>query len=157
MFIGLRFLFVTDVVYPITTEAVVEQKKLAASDAAAGHEFGLSVAIDGNTAVVGAHKHFQDSKAGSAYIFEQNHGGANNWGEVKKLTASDGTAFELFGYSVSISGDIVIVGGWEESAGATSNKGSAYIFERNHGGSNNWGEVKKLTASDGSPGDPVRI
>ncbi len=122
-------------------------KKLTASDAAATDEFGESVALDGDTALVGAH--FNNSAQGSAYIFERNTGGLDNWGEVKKLTASDAAAGDEFGGAVALSGDTALVG----ATGDDGDIGSAYNFERNTGGVDNWGEVVKLTASDGAAGD----
>ena len=128
-------------------------KKITASDAAAGDWFGLSLAISGDTVVVGAYGN-DDAGAfsGSAYIFSRNFGGADNWGQVKKLTASDAATYDFFGLSVAISGDTVVVGAYgNDDAGAFS--GSAYIFSRNFGGADNWGQVKKLTASDAAAGD----
>ncbi len=128
-----------------------EVKKLTASDAAAEDEFGYSVSISGDTAVVGAYLNDDAGpQSGSAYIFERNQGGPDNWGEVKKLTTSDAIAGETFGWSVSISGDTIVVGAYLDDAG---NSGSAYVFARNQGGADNWGEVKKLTASDTTSGD----
>jgi hypothetical protein len=141
-----------EAIYPITIDPFIERKKLLASDGAAGDKFGNKVSISGDTAIVGAF--FDDdngSESGSAYIFSRNQGGADNWGEVKKLIASDGAAGARFGASVSISGDTAIV----EASRNDDNGGygSAYIFSRNQGGADNWGEVKKLTASDGSVDD----
>ncbi|MCH7488604.1 MAG: FG-GAP repeat protein [Chloroflexi bacterium] len=128
-------------------------KKLTASDAQAGDFFGSSVAVSGDTAVVGAW--FEDaggSDAGAAYVFQRDQGGANNWGEVKKLLASDAQDFDQFGYSVAVSGDTAVIGArWEDAGGAYA--GAAYVFQRDGGGTNNWGEVKKLTASDAQTGD----
>jgi hypothetical protein len=85
-------------------------------------------------------------------VFERNQGGADGWGEVAKLTASDAEDGDDFGTSVSISGDTVVVGApWEDGAG--SYRGAAYVFERNQGGADGWGEVDKLTASDAEDGD----
>jgi hypothetical protein len=126
-----------------------QAKKLFASDAASGDNFGMSVAISGDVVVVGALRsddHGPDS--GSAYLFERNLGGANNWGEVSKLTASDAASEDNFGDSVSISGNVLIVG----ASANDSLTGSAYQFERNEGGADNWGEVSKLTASDAASG-----
>ncbi|NOT60397.1 MAG: HYR domain-containing protein, partial [Acidobacteria bacterium] len=81
-----------------------------------------SVALSNDTVIVGAP--VDDGIKGSAYIFERNKGGADNWGEVKKLTASDGAAFDDFGWSVAISGSMVIVGAPVDD----SRKGSSYIF-----------------------------
>ncbi len=64
---------------------------------------------------------------------------------MKKLTASDAEADDYFGRCVAISGDIAVVGAYGEDAGG-SDSGSAYVFERNQGGADNWGQVKKLTA-----------
>ena len=124
-------------------------KKLTASDAQAGDYFGISTAVSGDTAVVGAHS---ESNAGAAYVFQRNAGGADNWAEVKKLTASDAQAGDYFGARVAVSGDIAVVSAVYEDSGG-SNAGAAYVFQRNWGGTDNWGEVKKLTASDAQAGD----
>jgi hypothetical protein len=137
------------------TDCWGEIKKLTASDGAADDRFGCSVSISGDTIVVGAYwddiglNDFQ----GSAYVFERNNGGTDNWGEVKNINASDGAEDDWFGYSVSISGDTVVVGVYSYDVGANINQGSAYVYERNNGGTDNWGEVKRLTASDGAQGD----
>src|SRR6266403_1180164 len=131
------------------TENWGQVKILTPGDAAANDQFGWSVAIDVDTVVVGAQG--KNSYAGAAYIFERNQGGAENWGQVKKLTASDPANYASFGYSVSINGDTVVVGAYGK------NPGRAYIFERNQGGAENWGQVKELTASDGIGGDQFGI
>ncbi len=128
-------------------------KKLTAADAEAGDEFGISVTAAGDVVVVGS---FYESSggagAGAAYIFERNAGGVDNWGELKKLVASDADAGDLFGWSVAVAGDVVVVGAKSEASGGAG-AGAAYVFERNTGGTNAWGEVKKLTASDAEAGD----
>ena len=130
-----------------------EVKKLIASDAQANDRFGSSVAVSGDTVIVGASREDAGGlSAGAAYIFRRDEGGADNWGEVKKLTASDAQHSDFFGVSVAITGDTVIVGAYFEDAGG-SDAGAAYVFERNQGGADNWGEVKKLTASDAKSGD----
>jgi len=121
-----------------------EIAKLTASDAAASDHFGFSVSVSGDTAVVGAQR---DIPSGSAYIFVRDEGGVDNWGEVAKLTASDAGVFDAFGAQVAISGDTtVVVAFGDDDAGGSS--GSAYIFERDQGGVDNWGQVAKLIASD---------
>ena len=98
-----------------------EVTKLTASDAQAGDFFGNSVAISGDTVVVGAYEEgtgtvgaFEEGaggiSAGAAYVFQRDQGGADNWGEVKKLAASDTQAFDQFGISVAVSGDTAVVG-----------------------------------------------
>ena len=130
-----------------------EVKKLTASDAQANDLFGRSVAVSGDTAVVGAlREDAGGSLAGAGYVFHRDQGGTGNWGEVKKITASDAQAEDRFGVSVAVSGDTAVVGAWLEDAGGTD-AGAAYVFHRDQGGAGNWGEVKKLTASDAHDGD----
>ena len=125
-----------------------EVKTLIASGT--GGQFGRSVAVSDDTVVVGAIS--EAANAGAAYIFQRDEGGADNWGEVKRITASDAEATDQFGGTAAISGDTAVVGAHAEDA-AGSSAGAAYVFQRNVGGTDNWGEVKKLTASDAQAGD----
>ncbi len=134
--------------------------KAVASDRASDDEFGYSVAISGDYAIVGAIREDEDasgsntlSGAGAAYIFKKDAGGTDNWNQIKKIVASDRAAGDIFGFSVAISGDYAIVGAFEEDEDASgsntvSNAGSAYIFKKDEGGTDNWGEIKKIVASD---------
>ncbi|MBC8374177.1 MAG: PEP-CTERM sorting domain-containing protein [Planctomycetes bacterium] len=103
----------------------MQQAQLTASDGG-GTSFGWSVAIDGNHAAIGAiYDEDNGNDSGSAYIFEQDISGS--WTEIAKVTASDGDVEDLFGWSVSISGDSAIVGAYgNDDVG--SNSGSAYIY-----------------------------
>ena len=121
--------------------------KLTASDTVERDQFGGDVAIWGDLVIVGAQNN--NDRTGAAYLFERNHGGPNNWGEVMKFTASDGAPDHGFGASVAISGEIAIVGAWRDN----DNAGAAYIYERHSGGANNWGKVATLIASDAATGD----
>jgi hypothetical protein len=130
-----------------------EVVKLMASDAEDWDQFGWSVGISGDYVIVGAN--YEDgggTSRGAAYVFGRNQGGADNWGQVIKLMASDTDNADYFGESVAISGDIAIVGANAED-GAGTNLGAVYVFDRNYGGSDNWGEIKKLSASDAENGD----
>jgi hypothetical protein len=135
------------------TGNVNETAKLTASDSEPGSGshpgdgFGQSVAISGDTVVVGAHEDTHGSwpvLQGSAYVFLKPAGG---WGDTSafaaKLTASDGLGRDQFGFSVAISGDTLVVG-----APGTGYPGS-YVFVKPAGG---WAghliESAKLTASD---------
>jgi len=134
-----------------------EVAKLLASDATAGDWFGKSAAISGDTVVVGAM--YEDSVAtdsGSAYVFSRNQGGADSWGEVTKLVASDAQGWDFFGWSVAISGDMLVVGANQDDHVA-SNAGSAYVFSRNQNGADNWGEVTKLVAADSAETDSFGV
>ena len=118
--------------------------KLFASDATAGWHFGDSVAVSGDTAVVGR---MITGVTGGAYVFQRDEGGPDNWGEVTKLTQPDPTDADGFGESVAIDGGTILVGAGYEGAGAV------YLFERDAGGADDWGEVQRLAASDGVFGD----
>ncbi|MCD4825170.1 MAG: FG-GAP repeat protein [Phycisphaerae bacterium] len=132
---------------------VVQDAKLTASDAAAGDYFGRSVGISGSYAVSGA---YGDDDAGggsgSAYIYYKDQGGVDTWGQQAKLTASDAAGDDYFGYAVNISNSYTIVGAYGDDDNG-SLAGSAYIFYKDQGGTNNWGQQVKLTATDTSAGD----
>jgi hypothetical protein len=115
----------------------VEEAKLTASDGATNHSFGISAAVSGDTAVVGA---YGDAFTGPAYVFRYD---GSDWVEEAKLTASDGAAGDLFGSSVAVSGDTAVVGAHHDD-----HFGSAYVFR--YDGSD-WVEEAKLTASDAAP------
>ncbi len=121
-----------------------EQQKLVASDGAGDDWFGVSVSVSGDTAVVGAYADDVGANIdqGSAYVFVRSGG---VWSEQQKLVASDGAAGDLFGASVSVSGDTVVPGAPDDDDGATA-RGSAYVFVRSGGV---WSEQQKLVASDG--------
>lgn len=99
--------------------------RLTTDDGTAGDLFGASIAISENYAVVGARRDGDNGRfSGAAYLFERRDG---TWEQASKLTASDGTAFNRFGYSVAISEDYVIVGApTDDDNGFES--GSAYVF-----------------------------
>jgi len=125
----------------------LDETKLTASDGAGADEFGRSVSISGDYAIVGAY--FDDdngAQSGSAYIY---HFTGTSWIEQQKLTASDGESGDYFGRSVSISGDYVLIGANSDDDNG-SGSGSAYIY---HFNGTSWIEQQKLTASDGESGD----
>lgn len=126
-----------------------EEAKLAASDGDSGDEFGRDVAIDGDTAVVGAHWDEDPSgnEAGSVYVFTRSGG---TWSEAAKLVASDGDSRDNFGNHVAIDGDTIVVGAGRDEDTGGFRTGSAYVFERSGG---SWTETTKLAASDGDSSD----
>ena len=106
-----------------------QEAKLTADDAASDDEFGYSVAVDGDTAVIGVPMHNLDgdSDAGAAYVFVRS---GTSWSQQAKLTASDSDEDAMFGTSVGISGDTVIVGARAAEAGGEEEAGAAYVFTR---------------------------
>ena len=128
----------------LTANVHATEVKLTASDGAAYGMFGVSVAISGDYAIVGAHG--DDRASGSAYIFWYN---GTAWTEQAKINASDGVTDDYFGESVAISGDYAVVG-VQYDVDAGWNSGSAYIFKRD---GTEWTEQAKITASDGAAGN----
>jgi hypothetical protein len=116
--------------------------KLLAGDPAIGDTLGLSVAISGNTAIVGAPG--KGGSAGAAYVFRDN--GAGDWQQITKLTANDGVGGDEFGFSVALSGNTALVGARFDSTPALGAAGAVYVFQDN--GGNNWPQVTKLLPSD---------
>lgn len=120
-------------------------QKIKPSDGSASSSFGSSVAIQGNTIVVGADK---ENSAGAAYIFTYN---GSTWSQQAKLKSSDIETNDVFGISVGISDNKVIVGAYgEDSTVAYSNVGAAYVFAYN---GTNWNQEAKLLANDGTDSD----
>jgi hypothetical protein len=149
--------------YPLTIDPIIEDARLAASDGEAGDTFGFSVAVSGETVVVGA---FGDDiganmDQGSAYVFVRPAGGwAGALAENAKLIASDGAAFDDFGVSVAVSGDTVVVGALFNDVGDNIGQGSAYVFVKPAGGWAGHGG-RQAHRSDGEPvnflGDSVAV
>ncbi|MBK8430871.1 MAG: FG-GAP repeat protein [Chloroflexi bacterium] len=133
---------------PEAMTALTEQAKLTASDAAANDNFGVSVAVSGDTAVIGAYWDNNDGgiDSGSAYVFTRSGG---VWSEQAKLTASDPAMNDFFGIAVAVSGDTAVIGAYLDDDGG-SDSGSAYVFTRTGGV---WSQQAKLTASDAAAGD----
>ncbi len=124
-----------------------EQAKLTAPDAGDYDNFGTSVSINGNYAIVGVpYDDFSGYSTGSADIFVRSD---TSWTHQAKLTASDADGGDYFGYSVSISGDYAVIGAYEDNDGG-GDFGSAYIFVRSD---TTWSQQTKLTASDAANND----
>ena len=135
------------------------QKRLA-TDGTFFDEFGTSVSL-GSTGgrtylIAGAPKDDEagtNSNSGAAFIFRDNMGGADGWGQIKKLVPTDAAIDDNFGFSVAISGEHALVGANLEDNSGLSNNGSAYVFAQALGGADNWGQRTKLIASDAQDGD----
>ena len=139
----------------------MDGQKIVGNSVSNGDNFGWSVGISDDYAVIGTPRESQIASggggiltdAGSAYIFRKLSSGT--WTQMESINASDKGAGDEFGTSVAISGDYVIVGAMFEDHNATgganlSNAGSAYIFERNGG---TWTQMDKIVASDRAASD----
>jgi len=124
-----------------------QQAKLVASTGTTKEEFGTSISIDGDTAIIGApFAGGVHPSAGVAYVFARS---GWTWTQQARLSASDGATGDEFGCSVSIDGDTALVGAWgDDDTG--DNSGSAYVFCRS---GTTWTQQTKLLAADGGGGD----
>lgn len=118
-----------------------------------GDQLGRAVAVSGSTVVAGAWADDDaGNESGSAYVFERV---GVVWHRTVKLTASDGSAGDRFGFAVDATGDVLVVGAYREDANGNPDAGSVYVYERQTNGTpddpldDTWLE-KKLTASDGT-------
>jgi FG-GAP repeat protein len=124
-----------------------QEAKLIASDGEPGDEFGWAVAIDGDTIVVGSHRHDEAvAIAGAVYVY---HSNGNSWPMQAKLTANDATLFAELGFSVAIDGDRVVAGAFTNDTTAPG-AGAAYVFARSAAV---WTQEAKLVAADGDMND----
>jgi len=127
--------------------------QLTADDGASADWFGASVAISGDTIVVGALGDDVGATVdqGSAYVFKRS---GMTWTQRAKLTAADGAYGDRFGQAVAISGDTIVVGAHGDDVGDNVDQGSAYIFT---GSGATWREAAQLTATGGASGDSFGI
>ncbi|TGM96570.1 FG-GAP repeat protein [Leptospira yasudae] len=136
----------------------IQEAYLKASNANTNDRFGISVAISGDTIVVGA---TLDGSSGSAYVFQRT---GTAWVQEAVLKASNFDLGDQFGSDVAVDGDVIVVGAqWEDSNQTTitngttasvnngrSDSGAAYVFRRNTGV---WTQEAYLKASNSDSGD----
>ena len=139
LLVGLGLAFVSQL--SAMPESTAEDQKVTASDAAEFDEFGISVAVDGNTAVVGAHE--DNLTTGAAYVYALSGG---TWAETQKLTASDAAEDDEFGRAVTLSGSTALIGAFRNDRA----RGAVYVFERSGA---LFSEQIKLIDIAGSTGD----
>jgi FG-GAP repeat len=126
-----------------------QTQKLTASDGAANDSFGESVALDGNTALIGAFNATINGHQwqGAAYFFTESNG---SWSEGQKLTANDGTAGANFGNALALEGSTALIGADASTVGGHTYQGKAYLFTESGG---NWSQSDTFIASDGAVDD----
>jgi hypothetical protein len=126
-----------------------QTQKFSSDDGVAGDSFGWSIALDGNTALIGTGfvtingNEFQ----GAAYFFD---GSTGTWTETQKITPSNGAEFDFFGLAVALIGNTALVGADGAGSDPFSNQGATYAFT-NSGGT--WNETQQLLADDGQSAD----
>lgn len=121
---------------PLSSTGWIYVKMLFAGDTQIGASFGASVDVWGDTIVVGAPG--WDGR-GAVYVFQRNQGGADNWGQRKRVDLAAVAAGDEFGASVSIRDDILAVGSPGDNIPGLTDVGTVYVFGRHQGGTSNWG------------------
>jgi hypothetical protein len=126
-----------------------QQQQLTVPDGAIADNFGCSVAISGETALVGANQDDVGTNLdqGSAYVFTRS---GTIWTLQQQLLATDGAANDRFGWGVAISGETALVGANHRDVGTNADQGAAYVFTRS---GTTWAQQQQLIASDGAAGD----
>jgi hypothetical protein len=121
------------------------QQKLTPGDPSANSFFGVTTALEGDTLVVGAAAGAAGlpQKSVGAYVYTRTSGGP--WTQSVKLVGSDVVATDIFGFSVALDQDTLVVGSIGDDAPGLSNSGSAYVFVRT---GTTWSEQAKLVPSD---------
>ena len=108
---------------PAAANPLTFSQKIIAPDGASGDYFGLSVALDGNYALIGSYLDDDNgTNSGSAYLFDTTTGNF-----LQKLTAPDGANSDNFGRSVALNGNYALIGSRFDDDNGT-NSGSAYLF-----------------------------
>lgn len=149
----------------------VQQAYLKASNLGDGDRFGYSVALSGDTLVVGAPSERSQAtgvngnqldngaiESGAAYVFVRDGGIDGSWSQQAYLKASNTDVFDQFGYAVAASGDLVVVGAPGEGSSATGlngnqsnndaeSSGAVYVYRRTQA-SGNWLQEAYLKASN---------
>jgi hypothetical protein len=123
-----------------------ETQKLVASDGAANDEFSVSVAVANDTALIGTPYATigGNQDQGAVYAFTQVGG---TWSQVQKIVASDGQAYDGYGWFASTDGSNALIGAMYATVAGNGNQGAAYVLARSNDA---WSETNKLTASDGA-------
>lgn len=143
-------------VFTRTGTTWTQQAKLIGSDTAVGDSFGLAIALDGDTALVGApNDGDQGAYSGSAYVFTRTD---TIWTQEAKLLHLFGTSADWLGCSISLEGDTALIGAANEEEGSVDARGAAYVFTRI---GTTWTEKQRIISSDGEFSDnfgwPVRL
>jgi hypothetical protein len=101
-----------------------QMQKLTASDGEDLDDFGSSVALSGQTALVGAAQYYSDG-TGKTYVFRQSN---NTWTQDTELLANDGSADDEFGWSAALDGSIALIGAWGAAIEGNIGQGAAYFY-----------------------------
>lgn len=139
-------------IYHLVNNHWESMEKLTDPDGAFGDNFGISVSISGNFAIVGSYADDETLNGqGSAVIYQFD---GSDWVWLQKLTDPDAGSGDGFGYSVSLSGDYAVVGSYADNIGMNSDQGSASIFQFN---GTDWELMEKILDATGAASDNFGI
>jgi hypothetical protein len=132
-------------VFVRTSAGWSEQFKLFGTESDGYDDAGSAVALDGNTALVGALGAFtQGSSAGATYVFQRS---GSTWTQQARLVAQDPRSGARFGNAVALAGDTALIAADRASSAAGMDSGTVYSFTRL---GDKWQQQQKLEVSDGS-------
>jgi hypothetical protein len=138
---------------PLGGQIAVQESKLVATDGAHHASLGRSVAVLGDTALIGAPyaRNLAGLSAGAVYVYRRSAGA---WNQQLKLVPSDLSGGDLFGTDVAIDGDTAVVGSMYAATAGHGNAGAAYVFVRSGGV---WTQQAKLVASNAFNGTNMKV
>ncbi|MCB0494215.1 MAG: hypothetical protein KDC93_17550 [Cyclobacteriaceae bacterium] len=120
--------------------------KVIEAPAPFGSSFGSTVSCSSDLIFSGA------PDINAVYVYSKDFGGTDNWGLIKSIIPGDAAAEDSFGFSISVSSNIVVIGSPKDDDNGTDS-GAIYIFDKDQGGADQWGLVKKIVPADGSAND----
>ncbi len=123
-----------------------EAQELVAANGTTGEQFGWSLAVSGNTLLVGAHNEVVNGNGGqgAVYVFTESNG---SWSQTGKLSAGDGGAYDRFGSALALEGNTALIGAEGATINGSSGQGAVYVFNKISG---TWAQSQKLVANDGT-------
>jgi hypothetical protein len=150
---GSAYLFTRD---PLDPDSWMFAARLATADTGGANDgFGARLALEGDTAVIGAPSaegQDGDQRAGAAYVFRRDPS-SGQWSQVYRVTTREAARFDDFGSAVALDGDTLLVGARTKHVGFNPDQGVAFVFRRDGASADIWREEDKLTASDGAAND----
>ena len=137
-------------VYVYDAATWTQTQKLWALDGARSDQFGQSVAISGDTLMVGAYNGGSDVGGhGGVYVYGRT---GSSWSQQQKLTSQNGDLFDVFGTTIALSDTTAVIGAPYTMLGGNTQQGAAFVFTRRDG---LWQRSQRLAASDGAKYDRI--
>jgi len=137
--VGVAYIFKND-----GNDNFSEIAKLIATDSQRHSQFGRSVDLDGDYAVIGAVRtDGEEENSGAVYVFKNS--GSDSYTQIAKLTPTEAEKEDFFGAAVAINGDYIAVGAYGDDSEAVDG-GAVYIFKNS--GNDSYTQIAKITVED---------